>query len=101
MTFAGEARGTGAVGVEGGPAVAMAELEGTVRRSGMGGTGGTGPASAAGARAFGGVPTGLRMGTTLSAMPLVDWVAAPNGPEGLSIEGAVSARSAAGEGSTD
>ena len=101
MTFAGEAGATGTVGVEGGPAVANAEFEETVRRSGIGGTGGTGPASAAGGRAFGGVPTGLRMGTVLSAMPLVDWVAAPSGPEGLSIGGAVSALSAAGESSTD
>lgn len=85
MTLAGEAGGTGAMGVA---AAARAGFEGTVRRSGIGGTGGTGPARVAGGRAFGGVPTGLRMAAVegaASAMPLVDWVAAPSGPEGLSI----------------
>lgn len=66
-----------------------AGFEGTFRILGIGGTGGTGALRAAAGIEFGGAPTGRRIvmdcvGKSGRLRP-VDWVAAPRGPEGLSI----------------
>jgi len=80
------AAGVGAV-VTTGPD--KAGFDGTFRILGRGGTGGTEPFKEDDDIEFGGAPTGRRIVTGwvgFSSRPLpVDWVAAPRGPEGLSI----------------